>query len=1001
VNPSVFGQSVTFTATVSAVAPGAGTPTGTVTFLDGGSPIGTGTLSGGVATFTTSALVPGNHTITTNYGGDGNFNDSTGSLTGNPQVVNKTNPATTVTSSVNPSVFGQSVTFTATVSAGPPGAGTPTGTVTFVDSGSPIGTGTLSGGIATFTTSALTVGNHTITTNYGGDGNFNGSTGSLTGNPQVVTKTNTTTTVTSSANPSVFGQSVTFTATVSPVAPGAGTPVGTVTFLDGGSPIGTGTLGGGIATFTSSALAVGNHTITTSYGGDGNFNGSTGSLTGNPQVVNKANTTTTVASSANPSVFGQSVTFTATVLATAPGAGTPTGTVTFLDGGSPVGTGTLSGGIATFTTSALAVSNHTITTSYGGDGNFNGSAGSLTGNPQVVNKANTTTAVISSQNPAIVGQPVTFTATVSAAAPGAGTPTGTVTFLDGGSPIGTGTLSGGVATFTTSALAVGNHTTTTSYGGDGNFNGSTGSLNTNPQVINKTGTTTAVTSSQNSSALGQAVTFTATVTVVPPGAGTPTGTVTFLDGGSSIGTGTLSGGVAAFTTSALAAGNHNITTTYPGDASFAGSTGSLTGNPQVVVAPPSIAKAFNPTVIAINGVSTLTLTVTNPGANTVAEAGVAVTDNLPAGLAVATPNGLSNTCGGTATATAGSGSVSLTGGSIPVASSCTVSVNVTSSAAGTYNNTTGAVSSTNGGTGNTASASLSVQPADLTITKTHTDPFSRGQTGATYTITAKNSGAGPTLGTVTVVDTLPNVSNTFVATAMSGTGWACTLSTLTCTRSDALAPGASYPAITLTVNVPANIKANVTNTATVSGGGESNTGNDTATDPTHIGALIQITPASGTATITAGQSANFGLTLDSSPGLGTVNFSCSGLPTASACTFNPASSSQLTDTVSMNIATAGRSASSLPMVPGGPTYALLFSSLGLVGIVIAGRNSKKVRLRVVMAVSGMVLLLALAGCGGRPQNTGGGGTPAGTYTITVTGTSGAASGSATVTLNVQ
>src|SRR4029077_1069048 len=164
-----------------------------------------------------------------------------------------------------------------------------------------------------------------------------------------VNKADTATTVTSSQNPSIFGQSVTFTATVSPVAPGAGTPTGTITFLDGGSPIGTGTLSSGIATFTTSALPVGNHTITTSYGGDGNFNGSTGSLTGNPQVVNKTSTTTTLTSSRNPSIFGQSVTFTATASPVAPGAGTPTGTVTFLDGGSPIGTGTLSEGVATFT----------------------------------------------------------------------------------------------------------------------------------------------------------------------------------------------------------------------------------------------------------------------------------------------------------------------------------------------------------------------------------------------------------------------------------------------------------------------------------------------------------------------------------------------------------------------------------------------------------------------------------------------------------------------------
>ncbi len=619
VNPSVFGQSVTFTATVSAVAPGSGTPTGTVTFLDGGSPIGTGTLSGGIATFTTSALTVGNHTITTSYGGDSNFNGSTGALTGDPQVVNKADTSTTVTSSVNPSVFGQSVTFTATVSAVAPGSGTPAGTVTFLDGGSPIGTGTLSGGIATFTTSALTVGNHTITTSYGGDGNFNGSTGSLTGNPQVVNKADTSTTVTSSVNPSVFGQSVTFTATVSAVAPGSGTPAGTVTFLDGGSPIGTGTLSGGIATFTTSALAVGNHTITTSYGGDSNFNGSTGSLTGNPQVVNKADTSTTVTSSVNPSVFGQSVTFTATVSAVAPGSGTPTGTVTFLDGGSPIGTGTLSGGIATFTTSGLAVGNHTITTSYGGDGNFNGNTGSLTGNPQVVNKADTSTTVTSSVNPSVFGQPVTFTATVSAVAPGVGTPTGTVTFLDGGSPIGTGTLSGGIATFTTSALAVGNHTITTSYGGDGNFNGSTGSLTGNPQVVNKDNTTTTITANTpNPSKVNQAVTISATVTANAPGAGTPSGSVQVSDGVGELCTITLSSGSGSCSLTPQAAGTDTLTAIYSGDGNFNGS--SSPGVLQTVnTRHTTTTVSFTPSTVVVNQQTTVTITVTDDDPNGTAE----------------------------------------------------------------------------------------------------------------------------------------------------------------------------------------------------------------------------------------------------------------------------------------------------------------------------------------------------------------------------------------------
>src|SRR5438094_1552179 len=184
----------------------------------------------------------------------------------------------------------------------------------------------------------------------------------------------TTTGLTSSVHPwSVFGQPVTFTATVTANSPGAGTPTGTVTFKDGSSTLGTGTLNGsGQATFTISTLAVGSHSITASYGGDATFSGSTSSpLT---QTVKKAGTTTLLSSSANPSVSGQAVTFTATVTAKSPGAGTATGTVTFKDGSSTLGTGTLdSSGQATFVTSTLTVGSHSITASYGGDASFKGS----------------------------------------------------------------------------------------------------------------------------------------------------------------------------------------------------------------------------------------------------------------------------------------------------------------------------------------------------------------------------------------------------------------------------------------------------------------------------------------------------------------------------------------------------------------------------------------------------------------------------------------------------
>lgn len=125
--------------------------------------------------------------------------------------------------------------------------------------------------------------------------------------------------------------------------------------------------------------------------------------------------------------------------------------------------------------------------------------------------------------------------------------------------------------------------------------------------------------------------------------------------------------------------------------------------------------------------------------------------------------------------------------------------------------------------------------ADLTITHTHTGSFTQSQVGATYTITATNGGGNPTAGIVTTSTSLPTG---LIATGISGTGWACTLATLTCTRSDSLAAAASYAAITLTVNVSANAATPLIPSTTVSGGGEANTSNDTATDSTVITPVV-------------------------------------------------------------------------------------------------------------------------------------------------------------------
>ncbi|HLJ97628.1 MAG TPA: Ig-like domain-containing protein, partial [Gemmataceae bacterium] len=302
-SPSVSGQTVTFTATIGIMAPGAGAPTGTVQFQVDGTNLGSPTnvsTSGGVttATFSTATLPLGMHTITASYSGDADFTGSTGSLVGGQTITTTSNPPTTTTisSRANPAVFGQTISFTATVSTQNSG-GTPTGVVQFQIDGSNVGspvTVTTIGGVttATFSTATLAVGSHTVTAFYSGDNNFAASIGSLA-NGQTVAKADTSMVVTSSASPSVSGQGVTFTATISVQAPGSGTPTGTVQFqIDGsnvGSPVSVSTTGGvTAATFSSTTLTVGSHTITASYSGDGNLTGSTGTLAGGEVITGGA-----------------------------------------------------------------------------------------------------------------------------------------------------------------------------------------------------------------------------------------------------------------------------------------------------------------------------------------------------------------------------------------------------------------------------------------------------------------------------------------------------------------------------------------------------------------------------------------------------------------------------------------------------------------------------------------------------------------------------------------
>jgi archaellum component FlaF (FlaF/FlaG flagellin family) len=328
---------------------------------------------------------------------------------------------TSLSSSLNPSAVGQSVTFTAAVTV--PGSPDPaTGTITFTIDGhtSSIVPLAVVGGVdrAQFTTSTLTAGPHTVSATYSGDASLDPSSGSLpTQTVNSAALQPSTTTVASSLNPSTVNQDVTFTAVVT-AAGFQGTPQGTVTFsIDGQdqAPVSL-TLVGGVdeALLITSMLEIGEHTITAAYSGDTNVSPSTGALP--TQVVNSSSsqtttttttTTTTLKSSLNPSTVGQAVTFTALVSPAIIGTA-PTGTVTFtIDGKTepPASLTTVNGdGQATFSLTTLTAGKHTISASYQGDGDF---AQSATSSPlvQTVNPAVVASIPVAASNPGVADPP--------------------------------------------------------------------------------------------------------------------------------------------------------------------------------------------------------------------------------------------------------------------------------------------------------------------------------------------------------------------------------------------------------------------------------------------------------------------------------------------------------------------------------------------------------------------------------------------------------------------
>jgi CSLREA domain-containing protein len=284
----------------------------------------------------------------------------------------------------------------------------------------------------------------------------------------------TTTSLTSTSNPSTYGQAITFTATVTTSAVGLGTPIGSITFTIDSLSVNVPLDANGQAVYVTTTLSAGHHPITATYSGDVNHHGSTSNML--DQVVSKANSTTAIMSLLNPSTYGQSVTFTATVTSAV---GTPSGSVQFYADGVALGSAiALSNGQASLSTAALAVGTHPITATYSGDANHNSSTSNTV--DQVVNQADTAATLTSALNPSIVGQAVTFTATVASTVD---TPSGSVQFYADGAALGSPVaLSNGQASLSTSTLAVGTHAITATYSGDANYHG--GVSNQVEQVVN-------------------------------------------------------------------------------------------------------------------------------------------------------------------------------------------------------------------------------------------------------------------------------------------------------------------------------------------------------------------------------------------------------------------------------------------------------------------------------------------------------------------------------------
>jgi VCBS repeat protein/Big-like domain-containing protein len=642
-------QAFTLEATVSPV----GTPAGTVSFFSANNG-GTATLipdcsataalnSSGVASCTTSALPAGTDSITADYSGDSTNPGTTPSNAVSETVSQLTSTVTLTSSKPTSSTVNDSVIFTATVSSssGPSTPTTPGGTATFTLNGTTISSCknvTVTAGVATCTLNNLVATTAStpskIGATYSGDNNY--SSGAATALTQTVNPLSATLNIASSLPTSTVNQSVTFTATLS-VGESSTTPItpsGTVSFTVNKVAIAGCTSvaqnAGGTWTCTTSSLLGSSTTdaIAATYGSDSNYTVATaGSFS---QTVNALPATLILSSSAVALTFDQSVTFTATLSATALTPVLPSGTVSFTvnklpSADCPPQTIKLVSSVwtATCTTQSLVTPADVIGAIYNGDTSYTVSAPpTLT---QSVNQAQPQVTVTSSLPTSSVNESVKFTATVQL--PGVPTlkvaPGGTVTFTQGSTTLCTSApLSGNPATATcnfafSQIIASPGAQVSAAYSGDTNFfSASSGSLTNATQIVIPTNTKTTLTSSPSTSSVNETVVFTATITPAFSGTATPqTGSVVFTDATGTptvLCNKTVTAGVAPTCTTAFtSAGPHTITAAFTStDGNFNSSPPSANYTQNVSASPTFVVVTSGLAPSAVNQPVTFSATVT-------------------------------------------------------------------------------------------------------------------------------------------------------------------------------------------------------------------------------------------------------------------------------------------------------------------------------------------------------------------------------------------------------